>query len=206
MTDVQNLPADQSEEVISEAEQTIAALKKRADLLGIKYKSNVSIATLQKAITEKLEEPTGDDEEEAEPEVETTTKSTKTKAAPTKAELTEAAHKEAMKLVRVIITPMEATKASNLESELFCAGNGVVGTVKRTIPFGVEWHVERILLNSIKEKKYQMFASKKNAQGVDVTSTRLVPAYSITELPPLTQEELDKLADMQIRTGALTEE
>lgn len=206
MTDVQNLPADQTEEVNSEMEQTIASLKKRADLLGIKYKSNVSIATLQKAISEKLEEPTGTDEEDTETEAQTTSTGTKAKAAPTKAELTEAAHKEAMKLVRVIITPMEATKATNLESELFCAGNSVVGTIKRTIPFGVEWHVERILLNSIKEKKYQMFTSKKGAQGVDVTSTRLVPAYSITELPPLTQEELDKLADMQIRTGSLTED
>ena len=204
MTDVQNQPAEQTEDTSSaELEQTIASLKKRADLLGIKYKSNVSIATLQKLITEKLEEPTSYVDEG---EADATAEGVKATAAPTKEQIAEAAYKDAMKLVRVIITPMEATKASNLESELFCAGNAVVGTVKRTIPFGVEWHVERILLNSIREKKYQLFNSKKNAQGVDVTTSRLVPAYSISELPPLTQVELDKLADLQIRTGALTED
>lgn len=204
MTDVQNQPAEQTEDTSSaELEQTIASLKKRADLLGIKYKSNVSIATLQKLINEKLEEPTANG---GEGEAGATNEGAKATSAPTKEQVAEAAYKEAMKLARVIITPMEATKAANLESELFCAGNSVVGTVKRTIPFGVEWHVEKILLNSIREKKYQLFTSKKNAQGVDVTTSRLVPAYSITELPPLTEEELAKLADLQIRTGALTEE
>ena len=111
-----------------------------------------------------------------------------------------------MKLVRVIITPMESTKAANLESDMFCAGNSAVGTVKRTIPFGEEWHVEQILLNSIKEKKYQMFVTKKNAQGVTLTSAKLVPAYSISYLDPLTSEELDALADRQIRTRSLDDE
>ena len=46
MSDVQNSP---------ELDQAIQSLKKKADLLGISYKSNVSVATLQKAISEKME-------------------------------------------------------------------------------------------------------------------------------------------------------
>ena len=46
MSDVQNSP---------ELDQAIQSLKKKADLLGIAYKSNVSVATLQKAISEKME-------------------------------------------------------------------------------------------------------------------------------------------------------
>lgn len=190
MTDVQNNPI-----AAPDAEVAIASLKKQADRLGITYKSNTSVATLQKAIAEKLADPSDDEGEVAD---DSTVKP--------KGKTTEDYFNEAMKLVRVIITPLESTKASNMESEMFCAGNSTVGTVKRTIPFGEEWHVEQILLNSIKEKKYQMFTSKKNAQGVPITTARLVPAYSISYLEPLTQEEIDKLADRQLRTRALEDE
>ncbi len=179
MTDIQNTP---------NAEVAIASLKKQADRLGIAYKSNTSVATLQKSIADKLSD--GSDEVADAP----------------KAKSISDYHDEAMKLVRVIITPMESTKATNLESEMFCAGNSVVGTVKRTIPFGEEWHVEQILLNSIKEKYYQAFITKKNALGVPITTSKLVRAYSIAVLDPLTPEELDALADRQIRTRALDDE
>lgn len=194
MTDVQN-----NSIAAPYADVAIASLKKQADRLGVAYKSNTSIATLQKAISEKLNEPIGGEDS---PEAETT----EVKLTKPKGKTADDYYNEAMKLVRVIITPMESTKATNLESELFCAGNGVVGTVKRTIPFGEEWHVEQILLNSIKEKKYQMFMSKKNAQGAVITTAKLVPAYSISILEPLSQEELDKLAEMQIRTRSLEDE
>lgn len=194
MTDVQN-----NSIAAPDADVAIASLKKQADRLGVAYKSNTSIATLQKVISEKLNEPVGG-EDSPEPEA------TEVKITKPKGKTADDYYNEAMKLVRVIITPMESTKATNLESELFCAGNGVVGTVKRTIPFGEEWHVEQILLNSIKEKKYQMFMSKKNAQGAVITTAKLVPAYSISILDPLTQEELDKLAEMQIRTRSLEDE
>ena len=194
MTDVQN-----SSIAVPDADVAIASLKRQADRLGVAYKSNTSIATLQKTISEKLNEPVGG-EDSPEPEA------TEVNITKPKGKTADDYYNEAMKLVRVIITPMESTKATNLESELFCAGNGVVGTVKRTIPFGEEWHVEQILLNSIKEKKYQMFMSKKNAQGAVITTAKLVPAYSISILDPLTQEELDKLAEMQIRTRSLEDE
>ena len=43
---------------------------------------------------------------------------------------------------------------------------------------------------------------KKGQYGIDTNDTRYVPAYSITELPPLTPEELNQLAINQMRTGA----
>lgn len=180
------------------AEQAIASLKKQADLLGVQYKSNTSVATLQKAIQDKLAEPIGGASSED--------KDVSGSAVQAEGTGTEDNFKAAMKLHRVIITPMEATKASNLDSELFCAGNSLVGTVKRTIPFGEPWHVEAILLHSIKEKKYQMFISKKTPQGVPHTTAKLVPAYSIAFLDPLTPAELDALADHQIRTRSLEDE
>ena len=186
MSDVQNSP---------ELDQAIQSLKKKADLLGIAYKSNVSVATLQKAISEKMEgtsvgegtyATSADDlkvSASADPDIETLIK-------------------EAHKLVRVIITPIDQTKATNLESELVSAGNSYIGTVTRLVPFGVEWHVEQVILNALREKKFTQFIKKKGQHGIDTNDTRYVPAYSITELPPLTQEELNQLAVNQMRSGA----
>lgn len=182
----------------TELDTAIASLKKQADRLGIQYKSNTSVATLQKAIQDKLEGTTaGSDSDAPVSQAATVGGSGKTK---------EQIIAEATKLVRVVITAMESTKASNLDSEMFSAGNAIVGTISRTIPFGVEWHVEQILLNTIKEKKFQLFTSKRNAQGVEITTARLVPAYSIVYLDPLTQEELDELAAQQLRTRSLEDE
>lgn len=183
MTDVQNTPNAPA----VDQEVAIATLKKRADTLGISYKSNVSVAHLQKLIDEKLN-----------PESE----SAESKADKPKVKTTEDYVNEAMKLRRVIITPMESHKAANMESDVFCAGNGVVGTVKRIIRFNEPWHVEEILLNTIREKRYQLFISKKDKNGAPVVQNKLVPAYSISVLPDLTDEELKELADMQLRTGS----
>ena len=209
MTDVQTNDTDLDIDTSTEdaqPETPIAMLKKKADLLGIKYKGNISANALSELVNKKLSDPVGESEEEDKPVDKAVAAGTNTKAVSAKASEPQDEYNRAMKLVRVIITPMEATKASNLESELFCAGNSVVGTVKKVIPFGVEWHVEQILLNSIKEKKYQQFISKKNAAGIPITTARLVPAYSISILDPLTEEELKDLADLQLRSRSLDDE
>lgn len=185
MSEVQTTP---------EHNQAISSLKKQADLLGISYKANVSMATLQQAIKAKLEAP-------VEGEAQTTTEDEAVSAGKTKEDL----YKEAMKLVRVIVTPMDSLKASNMDSDVFCAGNSVVGTVKRVIPFGVEWHVEQILLNTIKERKFQMYTVKKHGNREE-TVARQVRAYSVVELEPLTQAEIDALADQQLRTRSLEDD
>ena len=192
MTDVQNTPNSPT------PEQAIASLKKQADRMGVVYKDNVSVATLQKAIQAKIEE--NEDVGKG------TIDGVAVTAKQSEAEILESAYDKAMKLHRVIITPLESSKATNLESEMFCAGNALVGTVKRTIPFGDPWHVEHILLNSIREKKYQQFTVRKNAKGIEVTSSRLVPAYAISELPPLTEEERNELAIFQQRTRSLEDD
>lgn len=197
MSDVQNTPNAPAE--ANQAEQAITSLKKQADRLGIQYKSNTSIATLQKAIKDKLDAPIGGEDS---PVVEDAVVGKSASVGKSVEDYTD----EAMKLVRVIITPMESTKASNHEREMFCAGNSVVGTVKRVVEFGEPWHVEQIILNSIREKKYQMFQTKKNARGIEITTAKLVPAYGISILDPLTDQEIEELADRQIRTRSLEDE
>ena len=166
-------------------------LKAQADRMGISYKANISLTTL-KAKIQLVQE--GESLEELK------------ESSVSKEDQAEAVHKEAMKLVRVQITPLDTNKATNYDCDFFTAGNSVVGNVTRNIPFGRPWHVEQILVNAIKEKTYQQFSTKKNAQGADVVTKRNVPAYSVVELPALTAQELKDLADLQARTNALEDE
>lgn len=168
-------------------------LKAQADRMGISYKANISLTTLKAKI--KLVQ----DGESLEPEASRVDNTTQEDKA---AEV----YQEAMKLVRVQITPLDTNKATNYDCDFFTAGNSVVGNVTRNIPFGRPWHVEQILVNAIKEKTYQQFTTKKNAQGADVVTKRNVPAYSVVELPPLSAQELKELADLQARTNALEDE
>jgi len=178
----------QEETQVQERDE-LTLLKAQADRMGITYSKNISATTLKSKINEKLEAAAVEAEVDEEEADETTRK-----------------YLEATKLIRIILTPIDATKASNLDCDVFSVSNDLVGTITRTIPFGREWHVEQILLNSIKEKKFQQFTNKKNAQGVQVTTARLVQAYAVSILDPLTPEELKELADQQARTGALAEE
>ena len=98
MSDVQNSP---------ELDQAIQSLKKKADLLGITYKSNVSVATLQKAISEKMEGTSVGEGTD-------TTSADDLKVSASADPDIETLIKEAHKLVRVIITPIDQTKATNI--------------------------------------------------------------------------------------------
>ena len=170
-------------------------LMQRADKLGIKYSNNIGLETLRERINAKLEEREAVVEEEKEED------KPKKKEAQTAAQVKETAvqkaRKEALKLVRVNITSMENTK-NNLSGEIFTVSNGVVGTIKRYIPFGVDWHVEQILLNTLKEKEFQRFGTEKTPSGQTVRRAKSVPAYAIQILPPLTEKELEDLRKSQL--------
>lgn len=152
-------------------------LKERADSLGVEYKSNVSAKTLTKLIREFEEQEEQDD-------------------GLTDNERIKRTLDEATKLVRVIITPMDSTKR-DYQGDVFSAGNAVVPTMTKYIPFGVEWHVPQIILNTIKEKVMNKFIAKKDERGREYREYQEAKAYSIQELPPLTKEELEELAKSQ---------
>lgn len=152
-------------------------LKERADSLGVEYKSNVSTKTLTKLIREFEEQEEQDD-------------------GLTDNERIKRTLDEATKLVRVIITPMDSTKR-DYQGDVFSAGNAVVPTMTKYIPFGVEWHVPQIILNTIKEKVMNKFIAKKDERGREYREYQEAKAYSIQELPPLTKEELEELAKSQ---------
>ena len=99
--------------------------------------------------------------------------------------------KEATKLVRVTITPTDAFRMK-WQCDIFGMQNSF-WEIRRYIPFNKPWHVERCLADHI--KTIMRAIRQEDDDGV-VDSRQeavFVPAFTVTELPPLTQDELKRL-------------
>ena len=107
----------------------------------------------------------------------------------------EIKRKEAVRLVRVNITCMNSNKRE-WQGEIFTVSGKAFGTLRRFIPFGVDWHVPQVMLNMIKERQCTMYSSKKTKTG-ETSIQRLVPEFGINYLNPLNKKELDNLAREQ---------
>lgn len=168
----------------------LESLKKKADLIGVKYSPNIGLDTLRERVREKLSESQ-----------ETTTESSDSSMS--KGSLRNTLRKEARKLVRIRVTCRNPHK-KEWEGEIFTVANSMIGTVKRFIPFGVEWHVESILYNLLKQKQYQKFYWEKHPKtGQRVRKGKLEQEFDITVLPALTKKELEELkAKQQLAAAA----
>ena len=102
----------------------------------------------------------------------------------------------------LVVTGTATTLNNTATLPRYTNGEGVMAFAAVQTTLGVEWHVEQVILNALREKKFTQFVKKKGQYGIDTNDTRYVPAYSITELPPLTPEELNQLAINQMRSGA----
>lgn len=114
---------------------------------------------------------------------------------------------QALALVRVRVTNLDAADA-DLTGAIITANSKYTGKVSKYIPFGEEaengYHIPRILLNVLKEKKYpQRKLVKTDKFGVKKYRTSMVHKYAIEELPPLSKEEMEDLAALQRASGAI---
>ena len=194
----EHLEAEMNEEtavVVSELD----ALKARADTMGLKYHPSISLEKLRQRVEDALngKAPTPDDEEPA----------VKPLAVAETKELTEAQKRaamrdEALKLIRVNITCMNPNKRE-YEGEILATGNSVLGTIKKYIPFNTVdgYHVPKILLDVMREKKCQIFVTVKNG-GTSSRQSKLINEFAIDVLEPLTPEELRELARRQAVANA----
>jgi hypothetical protein len=174
---------------MSDKSQERIALEQRADELGVKYRSNTT--------DEKL----ASDVKEAEAAPKTTETSTKAHKDMSRAERKKAASE----MVRIRVTCMNPLK-KEWDGEIFTAGNSAVGTFRKMVPFNEEWHVPRIILNMLKQRKCQVFTNKRNPKtGITYREGKLIPEFAIEELPPLTKEELKDLAQRQAMANGTAE-
>ena len=115
------------------------------------------------------------------------------------------ARKEALKLIRVVITVKDPSKQS-WEGEIISAGNDVIGEVKKFVPYmNAEegYHLPQIILNVLKDKKCTVFVNRKGADGKMLKEAKQINAYSFEYLEPLTVDELTELGRSQTDRQAL---
>lgn len=179
-------------------------LKKRADQLGVKYHPNIGLEKLRDKVNAKMtgETEPADDEEEV---VQATADPVKKQE--TKQQMRVRLQREAAKLIRVNITCMNPNKR-DLEGEIFTAGNSIVGSYKKYVPFNTEngWHVPQIILNQIKQRKCQIFVTVRDDRGNKSRKGKLINEFSVEELKPLTKKELEDLAKRQAMANGTAEE
>lgn len=167
----------------------LEALKDKATQLGIKFHPSIGEDKLREKINEALEEEDLDAGEDTPPEEVGTEKETQ-------AQFNARKKAEASELVRVRITCMNPNKRE-WEGEIFTAGNAVVGTFRKMVPFNVEWHVPRIILNQIKQRQCQVFFTARNEKGQKFRKGKQIAEFAIEELPALTEKDLKELAQRQ---------
>lgn len=116
-------------------------------------------------------------------------------------------YEKEMKLVRVRITNMDPKK-KDLPGEIVTVANEYLGTVKKFIPFGEHtdggYHIPQVLLNELESRKFLSITEGKDKRtGTPTVKDRWAKEFAIEIMPPLTPDELNRLATAQIAAGSL---
>lgn len=176
-------------------EQVMFSLKERAKRLGITFHPNIGEDKLREKIDAKMELLTSKDPM-------TTGEVPINKPKTTAHDKLNEKRKRASELVRVVITCFDPNK-KEWQGEYFSVINSKIGKFKKMVPYGVEWHVPRIMLEMIESKQVQTFRSYKDSKGREHIEPRLIKAYGVEYLDPLTPDEMAELAKIQMATGRL---
>lgn len=112
---------------------------------------------------------------------------------------------EAKKLVRCRITNMDPKK-KDLHGEIITVANGVVGTVRKFIPFGEStengFMMEQFIFNMLQKRKF-LQVRVRMVKGREVVESKWVKEFALEILPLPTPEELAQLATAQLAAGSL---
>lgn len=175
----------------------LTTLKARADQMGISYHPSIGVDKLREKIKAALESDGPVEQEEQ-------ADAPKAKADETVAQKRARMKREAEKLVRIRVTCMNPAKRE-WEGEIFTAGNSLVGTQKKYVPFNADdgWHVPHIIYKQIKQRKCQVFVSRRTKDGQTVREGKLINEFAVEVLPPLTPGELKELARRQAMARAV---
>ena len=175
----------------------LASLKSRADLMGVSYHPNIGL--------EKLREKINATVEGAPVVAEQTKVAASTEAGETEAQYHGRMRREANELVRVRVTCTNPAKAE-WDGEIFSAGNSLVGTVTKYVPFNNDegWHLPRIVYNMMRDRMCQIFVNVKDSRGNTTRQGKLIKEFGMEVMPDLTREDLDELARRQALSGAIS--
>jgi hypothetical protein len=186
----------------------IQVLKQRATLMGITFSNNIGEEALAKKIQEKRDELEKVNVQEANEAIDAGPKSLALGQDLDNLTPNERLRREQMALVRCRITNLDPKK-KDLPGEVFTVANRVLGTVRKFIPYGEltedGYHIPVVLFNELKSRKFNHTRSHRDkVTKQTVVTTKWVQEFSLEVLPPLTQEELNRLATAQIAAGSVS--
>lgn len=174
------------------AQDELAALKARADMLGLTYHPSIGVEKLREKVNAALAPPAEE------------TKSEGPAAEETQAARNQRLKREASKLVRIRVACMNPAK-KEWEGEIFSCGNSVAGSFTKYVPFNAEdgWHVPNMILQMIQDRQCQIFYTVTDSRGNKVRKGKLIKEFSVEILAPLTEAELHDLAQRQAMANSI---
>lgn len=211
---INDKPTPEQEEVIQSNDTVddvpmpdeMTILKQRAKMMNISFSNNISLEKLRQKIADAQD---GKEPEQEEAEVNPLEEKTKAPAKETEAQMRQRIRLEQTRLVRVRIQNLDPKK-KDLPGEIITVANEYMGTIKKFVPFGEAtdngYHIPYCIYEFLKNRKFLNIRVLKGKNGQPRIEQNWVREFSIEELPPLTQEELDNLARAQIAAGSLNEE
>jgi hypothetical protein len=174
----------------------MASLKEKADRLGVTYHPSIGLDKLRVKVRAAMDgEPVAAEELAKEEVPEETLGQRRFRK-----------RKEASELIRVRVSCMNPAK-KEWEGELFTAGNMLVGTFTKFVPFNTDaedgWHVPRVIYNQLVQRKCQIFVAAKDVRGNKIRQGKQIKEFAVEVLPPLTAKELSELARRQAMSQAV---
>lgn len=170
-----------------------AALEARAKVLNISYHTNISTEKLRERVNAAISGTREQDSERPAKDESDVARRSRLK-------------KKASRLIRVRIHCNDPAK-KDWPGEYITVGNNAVGTYRKYVPYNQDepFHLPEIIVNALREKRVQVFATKKSKNGIPVRESKSIAAYAIEIVQPLTEEELAQLANSQMARNALSD-
>lgn len=181
----------------------LTILKQRATLMGVKFSNNISVETLRA----KIEAHVSEEETVGEAELNPLAGDVAGAVPASKMTMRQQLMAEQLRLVRLRITNLDPKK-KDLPGEILTVGNEYIGTVRKFVPFGEVtddgYHVPYILYKLLENRRFLHIRTVKDRRtGKDRIETQWAKEFALEVLPPLTEEELKRLANAQAAAGSL---
>ena len=207
---INDKPTTEQEEVIQSNDTVddvpmpdeLTVLKQRAKLMNISFSNNISLEKLRQKIADAQEGKASEPEQE-EPEVNPLEDKKQAPVKETEAQMRQRIRLEQTRLIRVRIQNLDPKK-KDLPGEIITVANEYMGTIRKFVPFGEAtdngYHIPYCIYEFLKNRKFLNIRVSNKGKKIEQAWVR---EFAIEELPPLTQEDLDKLAAAQTASGSL---
>lgn len=201
-----NGESENEDAILTEADE-LSLLKQRARMMGVQFSNNIGLESLKERIRAKQE----GESESSEQKSEVTPLVDPAKPAPVAGKrktLRQHLIEENMKLVRLRITCLDPKK-KDLPGEVFTVANEHLGTVRKFVPYGEVtdngYHVPYCIYKALKARKFLNIRTYKDRQNQNQIKVEQgwAQEFALEVLPPLTPDEIKKLAAAQSAAGGL---